>query len=159
MGPIVRDVTYSDTEARQGLLDTLARATDEIGYAVASLGAAYEQLDEITADRLEEQLFRPAQVAYGRAKRTHAQFAARHGLTGRIFEVQATGLPSTGTRGFIDHAVDAASSASGMLATLQDSPLTIEVGDVELRAGLAEVRELVGGVPQQARELIRGLGR
>ena len=155
----MRGVTYSDTEARQGLLNALAEATDELAYAVASLGAAYEKLDEITADRLEEQLFRPAQRAYGRAKRTHGDFAARHGLPGRDFEVGAAGLPSTGARGFIDHAVEAASSASGMLATLQDSPLTIEVGDVELRAGLAEVRELAGTVPQHARELIRSLGR
>ena len=152
-------MTYSDIEARQGLLDTLARATDEIGFVVAYLGAAYEQLDEITADELEERLFRPAQLAYGRAKRTHAAFASRHGLVGRPFEVQAAGLPSTGARGFIDNGAEAASSASGMLATLQDSPLTIEVGDVELRAGLAEVRELTAPLPQHARELIRGLGR
>ncbi len=51
---------------------------------VAWLGSAYEQLDDQQADRLEEQLFRPVQRAYGRAKRTHAQFGdpdLRAGLT------------------------------------------------------------------------------
>ena len=46
-----------------------------------------------------------------------------------------------------------------MLATLQDSPLAIEVGDVDLRAGLAEVRGLIGPLPRQARDLVRALGR
>jgi len=155
----VLGVAYTDAEARQQLLDTLAQATDEIAYALACLGAAYEQLDEYSADKLEEQLFRPVQMAYGRAKRTHAGFADRHGLPGRAFEAQAPGLPSTGARGFIDNAVDGAGAAGGMLATLQDSPLAIEVGDVELRAGLAEVRELIGPLPRQARELVRALGR
>ncbi len=152
-------MAYTNAEARQQLLDTLARAVDDIGYALACLGAAYEQLDEYSADKLEEQLFRPVQMAYGRAKRTHAEFAARHGLPGRTFEPQAPGLPSTGARGFIDNTVDAAGSAGGVLATLQDSPLPIEVGDVQLRAGLAEVRELIGDVAGRARELVRALGR
>ena len=152
-------VAYTDAEARQELLDTLAQATDEIGYAVAALGAAYEQVDEISADKLEEQLFRPVQKAYGRAKRTHAEFAARHDLPGRAFEPQAPGLPSTGARGFIDNSVEAVGAGSGLIATMQDSPLWLEVGDVELRAGVSEVRELIGVLPQRARELVRALGR
>jgi hypothetical protein len=152
-------MAYTDAEARQQLLDTLAQAADDIGYALACLGAAYEQLDEYSADKLEEQLFRPVQMAYGRAKRTHAEFAARHGLGGQPFESQAPGLPSTGARGFIDNAVEAVGAAGGVLATLQDSALPVEVGDVELRAGLAEVRELIADLPQRARELVRGLGR
>ncbi len=152
-------MAYTDAEARQQLLATLAQATDEIGYALACLGAAYEQLDELSADRLEEQLFRPVQMSYGRAKRVHAEFAARHGLPGAAFEQQAPGLPSTGARGFIDNAVAAVGAAGGVLATLQDSPLPVEVGDVELRAGLTEVRELLAEVPGRARELVRALGR
>jgi hypothetical protein len=35
----------------------------------------------------------------------------------------------------------------------------VEVGDAELRAGLAEVRELLGEVPPRAREFVRTLGR
>jgi len=79
-------MAYTTVEGRQELLDALAGAIDQIGLALASLGAAYEQLDESTADRLEEELFGPVQVAYGRAKRTHAGFAGRHGLTSRTFE-------------------------------------------------------------------------
>jgi hypothetical protein len=45
------------------------------------------------------------------------------------------------------------------LGELQDSMLPVEVGDVELRAGLSEIRELVGGVRGRARELLRVLGR
>ena len=35
----------------------------------------------------------------------------------------------------------------------------VEVGDPELRAGLAEVREIVGGVSGQGREFLRTFGR
>ena len=37
--------------------------------------------------------------------------------------------------------------------------MPVEVGDPELRAGLAEVRELVGDLRGRARELVRTLGR
>jgi len=155
----VLSVAYTDAEGRQELLDTLAQAIDEIGYALAALGAAYEQVDAMSADKLEEQLFRPVQAAYGRAKRTHSEFATRHGLPARTFEPQEAGLPSTGAKGFIDKSVGAVGAAGGGIATLQDSPLWLEVGDVELRAGVSEVRELIGVLPHQARELVRGLGR
>jgi hypothetical protein len=49
--------------------------------------------------------------------------------------------------------------ADGDLAQLQDSMIPVEVGDAELRAGLAEVRALVGGLRWQARDLVRTLGR
>ena len=152
-------MTITTAEARQQLLDALAESIDEIGLALASLGAAYEQLDQDTAERLEEELFRPVQAAYGRAKRTHAEFADRHGLPGGTFESRAPGLPSTRAKGFIDNAVEAAGRADRTLAGLQDSPLPVEVGDVALRAELTEVRELIGGVSRQARELLRTLGR
>jgi hypothetical protein len=152
-------MTYAAGEARQQLLDTIADATDHLGAALAALGAAYEQLDEHTADRLEEQLFRPVQVAYGRARRTHAGFAARHGLVGRTFEPATAGAPSRGVRGFLDLALEAVEAADGMLAELQDSMRPVEVGDPELRAGLAEVRELIGVLPDRARDLVRRLGR
>ena len=84
-------------EARQQMLDTLAEATDEIGLALASLGAAYEQLDVSSADELEEELFRPVQLAYGRARRTHTEFAGRHGLPSREFEPSSRG-PSVDRR-------------------------------------------------------------
>ena len=37
--------------------------------------------------------------------------------------------------------------------------LPVEVGDPELRAGLAEVRELVGDLGARAREFMRTFGR
>src|SRR5687768_12865371 len=87
-------MAYVTREAQEGMLADVATATDEIGAALAALGAAYEQLDEHTADRLEEELFRPVQAAYGRAKRTHAGFAERTGLPGRAFEPAVAGRAS-----------------------------------------------------------------
>ena len=152
-------MSYVAKEARQEMLDTLAEAIDEIADSLAALGAAYEQLDEHNADRLEAELFGPVQRAYGRAKSTHAQFAARHGLPSCAFATPEPGIPSIGAKGFIDDAVDAAAEADSALGELQDSSLPTEVGDVELRAGLAEVRELLGGMRQRARTLARTLGR
>jgi nitrate reductase assembly molybdenum cofactor insertion protein NarJ len=152
-------MAYTADDGRQQLLDALAEAIDEIGIALASLSAAYEQLDLTTADMLEEELFGPVQLAYGRARRTHAAFAERHDLPGRVFESQSAGVPSTGAKGFIDNAVAAVSAAGGTLATLQDSSTLLEVGDIELRQGLTEVRELIGDLPHRARELLRRLGR
>ena len=152
-------MAYVAGEARQQLLETVAEATDELGVALAALGAAYEQLDEQSADRLEERLFRPVQVAYGRAKRTYAGFAERHGLAARSFEPASPGAPSHGVKGFLDQALVAVSEADSVVAELQDSMMPVEVGDPELRAGLAEVRELVGGVRVQGREFLRTFGR
>ena len=152
-------MAYVTREAREQLLETVAEATDGIAVALAALGAAYEQLDENSADRLEQQLFRPVQVAYGRAKRTHAGFAERHGLAGRTFETGSAGLPSQGVKGFLERALEAVGEADSVLAELQDSMMPVEVGDPELRAGLAEVRELVGGLRVQTREFLRTFGR
>jgi hypothetical protein len=152
-------VAYIAGEARQDMLDTLGEAIDEIAAALAALGGAYEQLTTNPADRLEEELFRPVQAAYGRAKRTHAGFAERHGLPGRTFTPAPPGLPSTGIRGFVDSAVASVTEADAVLAELQDSMMPVEVGDAELRAGLAEVRELLGDVRARAREFVRTLGR
>jgi hypothetical protein len=152
-------MAYTSAEARQELLDAIAEAVEGIGLALAALGAAYDQLDERNADRLEEELFRPIQLAYGRATSTYARFADRHNMTPRAFTAPSPGIPSTGAKGFIDNAVDAADEADRALSALQDSSLPTEVGDVELRAALTEVRELLGDVRQRARELERTLGR
>jgi hypothetical protein len=152
-------VAYDTNQARQDLLDGIADAIEAIGSALAALGGAYEQLDEHTGDRLEEELFRPVQVAYGRARRTHAGFAERYGLPGRDFTQPEPGHPSQGVRGFLETAVEAVADADDTLAELQDSMLPVEVGDPELRAGLADVRELVGDLRVRARELTRTLGR
>ena len=118
-------VTYTTAQGRQQLLDTLAAATDQIGYALVSLGEIYELLDEHTADTLERELFLPVQMAYGRAQRTHAEFAGRHGLPTRVFERAAAGAPSHGVRGLLDGALEAVARADGALAELQDSMLSL----------------------------------
>ena len=152
-------MAYVSAEARQELLDTIGDAIDELGVALAALGEAYEQLDERTADTLEEQLFRPVQTAYGRAQRTHAGFAQRFGLHARPFEAAARGVPSTGVKGFVAAAVEAVARADGDLAELQDSMMPVEVGDAELRTGLADVRELLADVRARADGLLRTFGR
>src|SRR5918998_4080626 len=152
-------MAYTAAEGRQELLEGLAEAIERIGVALADLGAAYEQLDEHNADRLEEELFGPVQKAYGRAKSAHAGFAERHGIGSRTFASASPGIPSTGARGFIDSAVYAVTEADSELSALQDADVLTEVGDVELRTTLAQVRELLGGVRQRARELERTLGR
>jgi hypothetical protein len=152
-------MAYTSAEAREELLDAFAVAIERIGFALAALGAAYEQLDERNADRLEEELFGPVQKAYGRAKTTYAQFAQRNRMPSRAFAAPSPGVPSTGAKGFIDSAVEATAEADNALSELQDSSLPTEVGDVELRAALTEVRELLTGVRRRARELERTLGR
>jgi hypothetical protein len=152
-------MAYTTADAREQLLNTVAEATEVMGFALAALGEAYEQLDERNADRLERELFRPVQLAYGRAKRTHTAFAQRHGLASRSFEPALPGAPSRGVRGFLDDGVQAAHRADEMLATLQDSMLPVEVGDAELRAGLEEVRTLLDGLPARARQFERTIGR
>ena len=152
-------MAYVSAEARQELLDAIADAIDELGVALAALGEAYEQLDERTADTLEEQLFRPVQTAYGRAQRTHAGFARRFDLRTRAFEPATRGVPSTGVKAFVADAVEAVAQADADLAELQDSMMPVEVGDAELRTGLADVRELLADVRARADGLLRTFGR
>jgi hypothetical protein len=152
-------VTYIAGQARQDLLDTLGDAIDEIAAALADIGEAYELLGTGPADRLEEELFAPVQTAYGRAKRTHAAFAQRQGLPSRTFSPATPGPASIGVAGFVDNAVSSVAGADVILSELQDSMLPVEVGDPELRAGLAEVRELLDDVSGRAREFTRTLGR
>jgi hypothetical protein len=152
-------MAYDTAEARQELLDDVAEATDDIGVALAAVGAAFEQLDDYNADKLEQELFRPIQMAYGRAQRTHSEFAERYGLPSRTFDSASAGLPSQGVKGFLDAAVNAVGEADRTIAQLQDSMRPVDVGDAELRAGLSEVRRLIGDVPRRASELVRGLGR
>ncbi|HET6548125.1 MAG TPA: hypothetical protein VFG79_06715 [Solirubrobacter sp.] len=152
-------MTYSSAEARQQLLDDLAEATDALGAALAALGAGYDLLDERSADRMEDELFGPVQKAYGRAQRTHADFAARYALPSRAFAQPSAGPASRDVRTFLQRAVEAVDEADERLVELQDSMMPVEVGDPELRAGLADVRELVADNRASAREFMRTLGR
>jgi hypothetical protein len=152
-------MAYKTADAQKQLLDSVADAIEQIASALALLSEAYEQLDESSADRLEEKLFRPVQSAYGRAQRTHAEFAGRHELPGRTFEPAAVVAPARGVKGFLDAAVQSIGEADLTLATLQDSMLPVEVGDAELRAGLEQVRSLLGHLSTRAHEFVRTLGR
>jgi hypothetical protein len=152
-------MAYDATEARQEMLEAIAHAADSINAALAEVGVAYEQLDDDTGDRLEAALFRPLQGAYARAKRTHSGFAERAGLPGREFAGVPSPSPGHGAQPLIERAVQHARAADAGLADLQDSMRPVEVGDVGLRAGLTEVRELLAPLPAAARELTRTLGR
>lgn len=146
-------------EARERILTELGAASERIALCVACLGAAYEQLSVMAADRLEAELYRPAQKAFGRGKRTRSQFAERVGAEVGELASPSAGRPSQGVKAFVEGAVVAAADADRMIAELQDSMLPIESGDAELRAGLAEVRDLLAGLPVAAREFLRTLGR
>jgi len=152
-------MAYTTAEARIQLLDDLAHAIDEIGVALGALGEAYELLDEQNGDRMEEQLFRPVQVTYGRAKRTYSGFAERHGLATREFAPSAAGRAGQSAREAMDAAIEAIEEADHLLVEIQDSMMPVEVGDAPLRAGLAEIRELVGPLPDRGSALLRTLGR
>lgn len=152
-------MTYTTVEGREKVLTDLGIAAEQIAVALAALGEAYEQLDEHNADVLEQQLFRPVQQAYGRAKRTHTEFAARTGLPSGRFEAHSSGPQSQSVQALIDRAVLAAGYADQTIAELQDSMLPVEVGDPQLRAGLAQTREALAAVPNRARELVRTVGR
>ena len=115
--------------------------------ATACLGEAFELLDDAGAERLEDQLFRPVQRAYAHAKRAQASFADRVGLVAPASGSPSAGPPSQGPKLLVERAAGAAAEADLVVADLQDSMLPIEAGDAELRAALAEVRELLGDGP------------
>jgi len=152
-------VAYVTEEARQELVDSVAEAAGEIATALAALGAAYEQLDEASADTLEETLFRPVQLAYGRAKRTVTGFAERHGMAAPTLPPGTSGPPSRGVKGFVEDATAAVEQAEAVLTELQDSLSPVEVGDAELRAGLAEVRALLADLPERTQRFVGRFGR
>jgi hypothetical protein len=152
-------MAYTTAEGREQVLSDLAVAVDQIAEAMAALGEAYEQLDEQHADQLEEQLFRPVQSAYGRAKRTHTEFASRSGLRTRSFQDHTPGPQSQSVQTLIERAADAAHDADQSIAELQDSMLPVEVGDQELRAGLSETRSLIDPIPGLAHRFVRTVGR
>ncbi len=152
-------MAVSTAQARGQILEEIAGATVQISFAVGCLGAAFELLDEVTADRLETELFRPAQRAFTRAKRASSGFAGRYGMTAPSREAPSPGLPSQGVKVFVERAITAATEASRRIAELQDSMLPIEAGDPELRSALAETRELIDGLPGPARSFLSTLGR
>jgi hypothetical protein len=152
-------MSYTSAEGRQQLLDSIAEAVDELGRALALLGVAYEELDESRADALEARLFRPVQGAYGRARRAHSEFAERHGLPTRAFTQPDVPAAWHGARNLTEDAVEAVNAAEDAIVELQDSLLPVEVGDPEVRAGLADVRELLTPFQNGADDVLRTLWR
>jgi hypothetical protein len=152
------DMTYTAQSARAQILTEVAAGADELWSALAALSEAYEQLDDSSADLMEEQLFRPLQAAYGQLARTHAEFAARYGLPGRELPAVSPMLPAT-ARVTVERAAEAVQVADATLSELQDSMLPVEVGDRELREGLERTRTLIAPFKNRCVELIRTLGR
>jgi hypothetical protein len=152
-------MSYTTADARQLLLDTLGDAVDQIGIGVSCLSEAYDKLDDQSADRLEETLFTPVQVAYGRAKRTHVEFCERHHISKRQFVPSPANTAGRMAVDLIDQAIEAVEEADRDLVVLQDSMLPIEAGDAELRSGLVSAREPIGSISSAAREFKRTLGR
>jgi hypothetical protein len=155
----LRDMAYTAQEARLQLLDDLARGTDELALGLACVGEAYDQLDEQSGDAVEEQLFRPLQAAYGRARRTHSGFASRYDLQQRTFEPRSPGTHANDPRVYLERTIEATERADQLIAELQDSMMPVEVGDTELRAGLSDVRSLIADLPGRGRRLLQFLGR
>ncbi|MBV9310222.1 MAG: hypothetical protein JOZ73_05290 [Solirubrobacterales bacterium] len=152
-------MAYTESEARQQLLDDLGTAIDKLAVALSLLGVAYEQLDERTSEQLEAGLFRPVQLTYGRLQRTHGAFADRSGIPRRTFSPAAPGAPSQSPVQLLESAADVIGQSDEAIAALQDSMLPVEVGDVELRHGLADARLTLDGLPLRAHELVRVVGR
>jgi hypothetical protein len=152
-------VTYTNADARQQLLDQVGAAAEDIGLALANLTEAYEQLDDSSAQRLEDQLFRPLQLASGQAQRTYAEFAGRYRLPPRTFEAAQPHVREHNAKGIIENAAAIVARADQTLATLQDSMLPIDVGDPQLRAGLEQVRVLLSDIGRRSREVTRTVGR
>jgi hypothetical protein len=152
-------VAYTEAQARRQLLDDLAVAIDKLALALALLGLAYEQLDEHSSEQLEESLFRPVQLVYGRLQRTHGAFADRSGIERRVFSAASPGAPSQAPGQLLETAADLIGQNDDAIGALQDSMLPVEVGDVELRRGLADARLMLDGLPNKAHELVRVIGR
>ena len=152
-------MAYTTAEARAGMLEEIGQAADQLSLAIAFLNQAYELLDESAADRLEADLFRPVQLAYGRLQRTYRDFASRTGGPARDFASSSAGAPSQRAKALIERAVSSAVTAGQLIADLQDSMLPVEVGDPALRAELSDVRSRLDVLPSRARDLLRTLGR
>ena len=149
---------YTTEEGRTQILDDAAAAVDQLSVAIAALGEAYEHLDEASGDRMEADIFRPLQSAYGQLKRTHGEFARRAGLPGRSFPAAPLPAPAD-PRASLEQAADAIQAADEILAELQDSLLPVEVGDQQLRSGLSTTRSVIAALPERCDSFIRTLGR
>ncbi len=151
-------MSYTTDSGRRQILDDASSAVTPLQGAIEALTELYEQLDEPTADRLEETVFKPLQAGYGQLRRTLTEFATRYGMRPPVFNSPNVALPND-PRTVLEHVADAAEEADEILAELQDTLLPVEVGDTELRAGLSGARTQISRVPAQCGDLIRIFGR
>lgn len=151
-------MSYTAQSGREQILQDVASAAQDLGSALASLGEAYEHLDDQAAERMEDELFRPLQAAFGQLKRTHEEFAQRYRLQGRDFPPAPVPLPGD-PRHLFERAAESIRAADETLGALQDSLLPVEVGDEALRAGLSRVRVLISPLPPASARLVRTIGR
>lgn len=151
-------MSYTSESGRQQILDDTIAAVGRLEAALGQLGEAYDQLDERTAENMEDGVFRPLQAAYSLLRRVHLQFAEHYGLS--ALEPPAGVVPSPrDPRVAFAQASDAIEQGERILSELQDSLLPVEVGDRELRTGLADVRTQLAPLPQACAALVRGFGR
>lgn len=150
----------STEEAREEILGDLAAVIEKISLVVAGLTEAFELVSVQAQDRIEAELFKPAQKAFAAAQRAHGEYSERVGIPRRPFGMSsAAGLPSQGAKVFIEEAVVNAEHAGLLIGDLQGSRIFLEFGDPGLRAGLGEVRQSLEQIPGNAREFLRTLGR
>lgn len=146
-------------EIRESLIGELGAAVDALARGFADVGAAYEVLDEAAADRLEAEVYGPAQGAYAALRRTRSEFAARHGLAAPAAAAQPGDPGRRSARELLEQACEAFAEADAILVEIQDSGLGVEVGDQEQRAGTAEVRRRLDPLPGRIEALLSVLGR
>jgi hypothetical protein len=151
-------MSYTNESGRLQILDDSADAARELDRALAALGEAYEHLDDDTADALETAVFKPLQAGFGLLKRTRSEFAERFALP-LVEPESAPQPPPTNPRELLQQAGDAVHAAEEAIAELQDTLLPVEVGDQELRIGLATVRTTIAALPAACDNLVRTLGR
>lgn len=151
-------MSYTNESGRLQILDDSADAARELDRALAALGEAYEHLDDNTADALEKAVFKPLQAGFGLLKRTRSEFAERFALP--LVEPEPAPEPAPADpRELLQQAGDAMQGADDAIAELQDTLLPVEVGDQELRIGLATVRTTIAPLPAACDDLVRTLGR
>ena len=150
-------MAYSTQEGREQILDDSAAAARGLAAAATALTDAYELLDDDSAQRMETRLFKPLQTAYGQLQRVHKEFAGRVELP--VVHTEPPPGAAGGARVLIERAADAIQGADDTLSELQDTLLPVEVGDRELRVGLAGVRTLIGPLPEACDQFIRTIGR